>query len=445
MIEVFKFGGTSVGSAEAIKMGKVIVDNNNSKKIVVVSAIAGVTDKLVEIIHSLYGNEYHQATAILHQLFEKHIKIIDDLQLEGTIKEILSKIFNEKFELILAIQTLQEMNERLESEFLALGEEISSLIISEYYKLSGIKTYRIDSRELIKTQLSYLSAQINFQLTNRLVYDLLNEYFKRYDCIICGGFYGSNDNGETTVLGRGGSDYSAAVLSSAIKADKLLIYTDVSGIKTADPRICKNAVTIEELSYREATELATAGAKVLHPKTIAPAVENDIPVFVLNTFKPNETGTLISNSKTNSNYIKALAFRKNLVLIKLYLNEEFKPIILSKINDFCISINTNIIIQQMINDEYILLCEQNENIGKLLEEIRNYGAINSFENLALISCIGLDIFLNIEEISKYINTLNQKNMQIIHFFLTSNNLNIVIPENILVESAEIIHEIIKKK
>jgi len=289
-MKVLKFGGSSVGTPDRIKGVRRIIESKDSNCVVVVSAFQGVTDELKKIceLASLRNDEYN---TLFEKVRSKHFEVakqlIHDKKLTD-LKEKLSIVFDNLYETLKGVYLLRELSKHSLDQVLSTGEIVSSLIIGTY--IDGSKY--ADSRSFIKTDSNFGFAGIDFKQTNSLINNHINKEDK---VTIVPGFVASNLSGDTTTLGRGGSDYSAAIIAAAMDAEVLEIWTDVDGFMTADPKNVEKAYVIENLTYSEAIELSHFGAKVIYTPTLRPVYKKNIPVLVLNTFKPDLKGTLISN------------------------------------------------------------------------------------------------------------------------------------------------------
>ena len=303
-MNVLKFGGTSMANATNIKkVVDIIKQNNSTKTIVVVSALSGVTDTLIQLgIDASIGNENY--THILNNVQQQHLTTVDEL-IENSTQNETTKIaiqieFNELKSICEGVFKLQELSPRTKDKIASFGELLSSKIITAYLQSLNINVCWLDSRQLIKTNNNFGNAQVDFKTTNDNIFEIIHNTPSNY-LYIAPGFIASNQNNNSTTLGRGGSDYTAAIFAAAINAKNLEIWTDVSGMMTADPRWVNNVKNIQHISYKEAMELSHFGAKVIYPPTIAPAMQLNIPIWVKNTFAPNDYGTKITaNAEQNT-------------------------------------------------------------------------------------------------------------------------------------------------
>lgn len=290
-MKVLKFGGTSVGSAVNIKKVHDIVSSQNVDVVVVVSALGGITDKIVNAakMAALGSDFYLEELAVIRQ---RHFDVVSGLfDNPGSVLEAINPLLQELEQIMMGVTLVNELTPKTMDRMLGMGERLSSLIISRYF---GCELK--DASGLILTDSHFGKAAVDFSTTNVLI---KNSFEQFQGVAIVPGFIAKNKAGEYTTLGRGGSDYTAAIIAAALDADSLEIWTDVDGFMTADPKVIRKAYTIPVLSYTEAMELSNFGAKVIYPPTILPVYKKGIPVLIKNTLRPEADGTLITRSATN--------------------------------------------------------------------------------------------------------------------------------------------------
>jgi aspartokinase/homoserine dehydrogenase 1 len=316
-MKVLKFGGSSVANSENIQKVLAIVkqESKNEKVAVVVSAFGKTTDQLISAGNKALKN-IAEAKETLETIKELHDQIITDL-ITTHKKEVRSEVadlFKKLLSIYEGLYLLQELSDKTLAKISSFGERLSSLIIANAAKELFDATHE-ESRKLITTNNDYLNAQVNFKITDVNITSFFDK--NKHQVVFLGGFISSNSNHETTTLGRGGSDYSASIYAAALGAKELQIWTDVSGMFTANPRVVKQASPISEISYEEAMELSHFGAKVLYPPTIQPSLRKEIPIRIKNTFDPENLGTLISNNPKNGNEVKGISHIENISLITI--------------------------------------------------------------------------------------------------------------------------------
>lgn len=298
---ILKFGGSSVGTPDRIKAILDIIINiyrKNSRIVVVISAFGGVTDQLISLgKQAANGNEYKK---LLNNLVERHkccAELVIPIERQADPLKTLDGTFLELGHLLEGVFLLKELSPKTLDLLMSFGERLSAFLICEALKTFIPDARYVDARELIKTDRTFGGARVNFVESKKNI----NVHFSNFPKIsIVTGFIGSSAENESTTLGRGGSDYTAAILGAALNAEMIEIWTDVDGVMTADPKKEPYAFSIPEMSYKEAMELSYFGAKVIHPPTIIPALEKNIPLLIKNSFNPQAPGTLISTVTSKS-------------------------------------------------------------------------------------------------------------------------------------------------
>ncbi len=304
-MQVLKFGGSSVANATNInKVVSIVVKAKEKEPVVlVVSALGGVTDQLI-LTGTLAANGNEEYKLQMKALEAKHLDAVRELlpiQEQSATLSWVKQQLNELEGLCDGIFLLGELSPRIKDRLVSFGELMSSYIISAKLQSISVNQQWVDSRKLIITDDQYSNAAVNFEKTNANIQQYFSE--NKFDIYVAPGFISSNEEGFTTTLGRGGSDYTGAIYAAALNSATLEIWTDVSGMKTADPRLVQHVKHIERISYQEAMELSHFGAKIIYPPTIQPVMKKNIPVWVKNTFEPLAEGTIIEKEVTHDNQI----------------------------------------------------------------------------------------------------------------------------------------------
>lgn len=316
---VLKFGGTSVANAERIKGVAEIVSSagkKHKKTGVVFSAFGGVTDDLIAAARLAADHKIEYLKAY-DKIKLRHKQAISELGIspDKELNKFLDSSFVELHDLLHGVYLVRELSTRTLDFISGFGELLSTRIISSYFLSRKISAAFLDARQVIRTDENFGNAHVDFGITNKNI----RQYFKDFSGIACiTGFIASTSKGESTTLGRGGSDYTAAIFGAAADADEIQIWTDVDGVMTADPRKVKKAFTVSSMTYEEAMEMSHFGAKVIHPPTIQPALEKGIPLWIKNTFNPSAHGTLISTELTDQQFmIKGISSIDDVALLTL--------------------------------------------------------------------------------------------------------------------------------
>jgi aspartokinase/homoserine dehydrogenase 1 len=319
-MQVLKFGGSSVANAENIKKVMAVLKNKTAgkKTIVVVSALGGITDLLLKC-SQLASEGQENYPSILIEIEQRHLQTVRELIPINNQSSLLSFVktqCNEIEDICNGIFLLKELSIRTKDRIVSYGELLSSKIIAAALQAENIATQWTDSRELIITNSDFGNALVNFTVSNNKIALYLQN--NKSDLYLAPGFIASNAEGIHTTMGRGGSDYTAAIFAAATNADVLEIWTDVSGMMTADPRLVPNARIIPQITYQEAMELSHFGAKVIYPPTIQPVMNKGIPVWIKNTFAPLDNGTIIQQQVTeSSDSITGISSISNIALLSL--------------------------------------------------------------------------------------------------------------------------------
>ena len=320
---VWKFGGSSVGSADAFRKVVHIVSEAakpEEQVVVVASAMSGVTNALIEGAQAAAHGEHEHYQRIKAELLNKHLGTVDELGLDPQVRLDVSSLVEDRLHdfdrFCRSVAILRELTPRGLDLISSLGERLSVAILAGALNTAGTKAQAVEATELIVTDDSFGQANPLMAETRNRTTKVLGPLLARGIVPVVTGFIGATADGVTTTLGRGGSDYTAAILGACLSADEILISSDVDGIMTADPRIVSDAYTLPKMTYTEAGELAYFGAKVLHPKTIQPAAEQNIPLRAVNTFNPSHPGTLlVPELEAGSSPTKAVTVIKDLSLI----------------------------------------------------------------------------------------------------------------------------------
>jgi aspartate kinase len=397
-IIVSKFGGTSMGNA-ACMLRSAEVSLKQKSSVVVVSATSGTTNDLIELGKTSQAKPWPEAEIILNKIRQRHIKIAEDLKLSSEFGLQLSSLFEEMESLGRGIHLLKDCSVKALDALMSLGERMSSVLFTAatqqvLQKYNSSKRAELfDVRKVLRTDENFSKARPLTSEIKTLCKTHLGHIHSLETIVVTQGFIGRTEDGMTTTLGRGGSDYSAAILAEGIGADILEIWTDVAGIATTDPRLCPKARPIDEISFKEASELATFGAKVLHPATLLPAIRHNIPVFVGSSFEAEARGTWVRKEVQVYPLIRAMALRKKQILVTLSTPEMlhahgFLYQIFKIFNDHKVSIDaitTSEISVSVTLDDSTLLNK------KLISDLSEIADVQVEENLALVSLIGNNI------------------------------------------------------
>jgi aspartate kinase len=440
-----KFGGTSVGDVAAFERVIPIVSSQiEGKPVVVVSAMTRVTDALLAAFATARAGDAATAFASLAPDFERHVEIR---------KKILSDASNAfDQELEYALQELRDLLTRVQRRSLPLpmlkdaivsyGEQLSSRLLTEVLKERGVNARQVDSRRLIVTDDEFGAATPVVDETNELVKVEIEPMIADGEVPVMGGFIAGNRAGETTTLGRGGGDYSAAIIAAALNARELQIWTDVTGVMTCDPRICSDARTIPFLSYEEAAELAYFGAKVLHPKTIKPAVDTNIPVRVCNTFERDATGTMVvAESGETPTKIKSIAHKKNITVLRITSARMLGAYgFMSALFQIFERFRTAIDVISTSEVSVALTLDNTAELDKIVTELKRLGDVDVESGYAVICVVGEGLRASKGLAASIFAAIEDVNVALISHGASSVNLTFVIKEEYVADVIRKLHE-----
>jgi bifunctional aspartokinase / homoserine dehydrogenase 1 len=324
---VMKFGGTSMGSAERIRAAAAIISEQQKQRplIVVVSAMSKVTDLLLETLRRAELSDRADVNSSLRRLLNHHLETCEDLFEEspGAVKfrepayDAVQSLVSEFHRIANGILMLGERPPRSVDEALAIGERLSSALLAHHLGSIGVDARAVNGSDVVVTDAVFGNASPQMDLTRKRCVERLLPLIERGTVPVVTGFNGATADGRPTTLGRGGSDFSASILAAALDAQELWIWTDVDGIMTADPRLVSDVAVLDQVSYAEAAELAYNGAKILHPRTLAPLVEKHIPVWSKNSFAPEKPGTKIVSHFDEPRGVRAVTSMSNVALVSM--------------------------------------------------------------------------------------------------------------------------------
>lgn len=393
--KVLKFGGTSMGSEKAL--GQVIHVIKHSQKsgrvaAVVVSAMSGTTDQLLEVARLAAKKDplYAKRLAAIER---RHLEIIDTLvskENRAHSRLEITKLLGHLNEAVHGIRLVRDSSLQARDYMVSYGERLSAHLLTEILKDHGIPCEYLDARKVVLTDANFGEAHVDFRATNRAI----KVHFHRHKQLqIVTGFIGATSDKKTTTLGRGGSDYSAAIFGAALGANAIEIWTDVSGIYSANPRLVKSARVIPELAFEEAGELAYFGAKVLHPKTILPAMREKIPVRVLNTFKPSDMGTTIvsgfAERRKKSHTVEALTFKRPVTVVHLQSPEFFDENgLMARIFEIFDEERTSVDVVATSVAGVTLTIDDTENLKSIMKKLEKYGTVRVESGKAILCAVG---------------------------------------------------------
>nr|WP_264302617.1 lysine-sensitive aspartokinase 3 [Vibrio diabolicus] len=439
---VAKFGGTSVANFEAMSRCATIIENNPNTRLVVSSACSGVTNLLVELANGVQDQTHR--TELLQNLANIHDAILTQL-------EDSTKTAAEVYGILDTVTSLAEAasiqaSAKLTDHLVACGELMSTHILTQLMCERGIQAVRFDIRDVLRTDDNFGRAEPNIEAISTLAQDKLVPLCQE-SVVVTQGFIGSDEAGNTTTLGRGGSDYSAALIAESVKAGGLEIWTDVPGIYTTDPRIAPKASPIPEISFSEASEMANFGAKILHPSTLVPALRHDIPVFVGSSKEPEKGGTWIRHQVESSPLFRALALRCNQTMVTLRSANMFHAYgFLAKVFEILAKHKISVDLITTSEISVSLTLDQTDTSGgapqlpqAVREELEELCKVEVEHDLCLVALIGNNMSESKGYAKQVFGTLEDFNLRMICYGASPHNLCFLLHESVSKQAIQKLH------
>ena len=441
---VVKFGGTSVQDAAAIGRAAAIVSGRLDRQpAVVVSALGGATNALLAIGEQAAKGHLIGALRGVEALRTRHLRecenLLDGCDAAAEIAAELSATFDELASLAEALSVLGHATPRSLDKIAASGEELSAHLVAAYFQLKGIPAEYVDAKQIFITDSAFTAAEPQPELIAKRARELVQPLLDDGKVPVLGGFIGSNAEGITTTLGRGGSDYSASLLGAALKAESIEIWTDVDGMLTADPRVVEGARLIEEIRFDEASELASFGAKVLHPNTIAPAVRLGIPVFVYNSRKPEGKGTRITFDAPRR-AVSAIAGKTGITVVRVSAAKMlFARGFLRRVFEIFERNGTSVDVVATSEVSVSVTVDDPSSLETLLVDLRQLGDVSVERDRAIVAVVGAGISDESEAMGRAIGALSGIRIHMMSLSATGINLTIIVDAAELDEAMARLH------
>ena len=436
-----------MGSSESItNVADIILSHTVEKKSVVVSAMSGTTNQLIEAGKFATEGKISEAKEILKTIKFRHIETMNELVKKADLRKFsqtfISSRINDLSEFLEAISIIQEISPRSHDEIVSLGEVLSAHILTMHLRDRGTDTEFVSLEDIVPSHLTSTGKEFFSEVKHEL-FERVKHLLERNAIPVCTGFFGKIPGGIVGAVGRGYSDFTAALIGSACNAEEIQIWTDVSGILSADPRICSDAIVIPELSFQEASELANFGAKVIHPQTIWPAVKNNIPVRIKNTMKPNDAGTVITkDGRSSSAPFKSITAKKEVTLLTLDHFESNESGVMAKVTGLLSEQNISIDLISTSEASISFTLDYGEerirNIQKKLEEICRIQT----EKVAILSVVGEEMIESTGTVGKIFSALGDAGISIrmISQGATEINISMIIEEEDVKKGISAIHD-----
>lgn len=442
---VMKFGGTSVENATAFqRVAGIIAARREMQPVVIVSAMSGVTDALLKSVQESAAGHPTEAAGALQPIFARHLAAAEELlTAEGALAfgAVLDRARADIFALLESIARNPEQRLALQDAVLAVGEQLSSLFLTATLCTLGVDAVAVDARRCIATDDNHGAATPLAEATEKQTTAEILPLLEQFRVPVLGGFIAASVDGKTTTLGRGGSDYTAAIIGAAISAREIQIWTDVTGVLTADPRVVGGAVTIPRLSYAEAAELAYFGAKVLHPKTIQPAVEGEIPVRICNSRAPEEAGTLVcAETETAAQTVKAIAHKTGITTVQVSSARMLGAYgFLRAIFEVFDRHRTVVDVVTTSEVSVSLSLDDTTALGSIVAELEQLGTVTVERDRAMICVVGAGLRGTPGIAARVFSTISDINVMLISQGSSSINLTFVIEERQMSEAVRRLH------
>jgi len=432
---VMKFGGSSVESAAAIeRVAGIVRDYLARQPVVVVSAMGKTTNRLLAIANHAVQGRRDEALKELLDLKQFHLR-------ESGMERTVDEHFQELAELVRGLAVLGEISPRAVDAVSSFGERLSSLIVANHFEKLGVKAVHFDSRKVIVTDNRHTQAAPSFPETYRRIADAIPPLAMRR-VVVMGGFIGATADGVTTTLGRGGSDFTASIVGAGIGAEEIQIWTDVDGMLTADPRIIPGGHRVRVCSFSEAAELAYFGAKVLHPATVLPAVEKNIPVLILNSRRPQVEGTrIIAETVHSTNVVKAIACKTDIALVNIHsMRMLMAHGFLRRIFEIFDRYETPVDMLATTEVSVSLTIDAHHAIEGICRELCEFSEVSIERNQTIVSLVGENIRYQPGVAARVFNALDSINVRMISQGASLLNLSFVVAGDDLRQAVSALHD-----
>jgi aspartate kinase len=441
---VMKFGGSSLESAEAIeRVCEIIASRREKRPIVVVSAIGKTTNQLLHAAFAAKHARRDEALTLIDRVRHEHLGIVEALTEENAKREVLAHLhlcFDELAEILKGICILGELTPRSIDAISSYGERLSAPIVASTLLRKGTPAEAIDSRDYIVTDSRFTQAQPKMAETEKRLSTLSHKVEEKVP--VLGGFIAATEDGTTTTLGRGGSDFTAAIIGASVHADEIQIWTDVDGMLTSDPQMIPEAHRIRTISFAEASELAYFGARVLHPSTLLPAIHKEIPVRVLNSRRPEVEGTaIVSETVSCENPVKAIAFKRDITVVNVHSTRMLMAHgFLHRIFEVFNRYETPVDIVCTSEVSVSLTIDNTQHLKSIWKDLESFSMVSAEEKNAVVAVVGDHIRLTPGVSGRALGSLQHINVKMISMGASLLNLSLVIEDSDLEEAVRSLHK-----
>lgn len=444
-VVVMKFGGTSVEDAPAIRrLIGIVQSRSDAQPVVVVSALARVTDELLEAAHAASSGRLGAALASVRDIYVRHESLADSLvgdSAYGALDRELREEFRRLESLLLQLEASGQLDLKSRDELLGFGEVFSSKLVNEALCETGIDAVHVDARTCIVTDAKHGQANPLWDLTNERAQSALEPLLRSGRVPVLGGFIASTEAGVATTLGRGGSDFSAAILGAALQASRVEIWTDVDGVMTTDPKLCSDARLIRRMSFDEAAELAHFGAKVLHPATLAPAMRENIPVYVLNSRNPEGSGTEILAHSDTAPRVRAITAKRNVAAVEVELARGMDSELLSSVFAAFDQHSCPVDVMSTSQHRVSLLVSSLTALPNIAAELKDVAQVKWENHKALVCLVGENIRRQPEVASRVFGAVSDMDVRVMCQGASDRNISFLVEESKVEESVQRLHRL----
>jgi aspartate kinase len=441
---VCKFGGTSVADAAAIgRVIDIIAAKRDRQPVVVVSALGGATNQLLDVAHKASQGELLAAVQIIEQLRERHLReaatLLDGAPDAEELAHEIGVTFDELAHLAEAFRTLGYLTPRSLDTVAAIGELLSSQIVAAAFRHRGFEADFVDARDVVRTNDFFTKAEPDVDGIAQASQQVLLPLIQRGRIPVMGGFVGATASRVTTTLGRGGSDFSASLIGAAIDAEAIEIWTDVDGMLTADPRVIPTAQLIERISFEEAAELAAFGAKVLHPATIAPAVQRGIPVYVFNSRRPEGKGTMIAFDAPRLP-VRAIAGKRSATMVKLRSSRMLlAPGFLRRVFEVFERHRTSVDVVTTSEVSVSVTLDDTHNLAAILQDLAEFGDVSVERRSGVLAVVGAGLADGSAALAQAMAALGPIKVHMASLSATGINFTLVVDDEQVVPAMQRLH------
>ncbi len=441
---VMKFGGTSVESAAAIeRVASIVKARADRRPVVVVSAMGKTTNKLLAIAAAAIEGAREEYIGQIHDLRDFHsreARLVVPLEQRAELDRLLDEHFQELTELVKGLAVLGELTPRSVDAISSYGERLSSYIVSLAFRHFGMETAHLDSRQVIVTDKRHTQAAPQYTETYARLAAVIPALAEN-KIVVMGGFIAATVDGVTTTLGRGGSDFTASIVGAGVGAEEIQIWTDVDGMLTADPTILPGGHRVKTISFAEAAELAYFGAKVLHPATVVPAVEKNIPVLILNSRRPEVSGTrIVSEAVRCGNVVKSIACKRKITLVNVHSTRMLMAHgFLRRMFEVFDRNETAVDMVSTSEVSVSLTIDNTKSLGSICEELSEFSEVSIESGQAIVCLVGDNIRYTPGVANRVFGALEGINIRMISQGASLLNLSLVVAETDLQRAVEALH------